>query len=81
MKIQVNYAPVDSVSIQYYFDSKAIYCLISLCNFMNNKEASRLANSPELGVSQVKAENKTVIFNFSNSRMTKQRTKLTMPGV
>ena len=43
------YAPVAfDASINDYFDSKPIYCPISLSNFINNKEASRSANPLEL---------------------------------
>ena len=44
MKIKAIYAPASSdVSVNDYFDSKAIYCLISLYTFTNNKIIFRSA--------------------------------------
>ena len=57
------YALVDSdVSINNYFDPKAIYCLISLFNITNNREAIPSANSPELRVSRGNAGYESVIL-------------------
>ena len=40
MKIKANFRQVAfDASLHGYFDSKAIYCLKSLCNSTNNKEA------------------------------------------
>ena len=64
-KIKVNLCPVAfDTFINYYFDSKTIYCLISLYNFTNNKETSRLANSPGLKLLLGNVGNASVILHF-----------------
>ena len=51
-------------SVTDYFESKSIYCLISLSNITNNKEASRSANSPELKLAFGTAGNESVILPY-----------------
>ena len=47
-----------------YFDSKAIYCLISLSNSINNEEALQSANCPELKILLGNEGNKSKILPF-----------------
>ena len=59
------YTPGDSdVSINNHFDSKVIYCLILSSNLTNNKETSRSANSPDLGLLRCNVGNENVILPF-----------------
>ena len=59
---QIYAAVAFDASINDYFDSKAICCVISLSNFTNNEEVSRSANSPELKFSLGNAGNESVIL-------------------
>ena len=62
---KIKYTPVAfDASINHYFESKSIYCLISLSNFTNNKEASRSANFPELRLSLGNVGNESMILPF-----------------
>ena len=59
------YATVNSdVSTNDLLDSKAIYSVISLSNFTNNKEASESANSLELRVLRGNRGNEIVVSPF-----------------
>ena len=59
------YVPVDShVSLNNYFDSKNIYCFISLSNFTKNKEAFGRKIPIQLRVLQGNAGNESMILPF-----------------
>ena len=68
MKNQVN-SPADSdVSVNDYFDSKAIYCLISLLTFTNNRELSQSATPQSSKSRKVMRETRArcYLFKFEN---------------
>ena len=58
-----------------HFNSKSIYCLISLSNFTNSKEASQLANYQELKFSQGNTVIENVILPFQIQEYRKSKDK------